>query len=922
MSPLTIRTPLFKVLTLAAVGLFLTAAVGSSPALARKKKDAAQAPAEKKDDDSPFKEWDKTLKDVETQKGLFTVHKKHDNTWFEIAPDQLDKPFLMVSSLSTGLGKGWLLGGMPLDTDLWYFHRAGNKIQISVKNTRFRASDGSPMSHAVALSYSDSVLTTAKIVSINKDSKNLLLDMNDVLVSDLPGIGIALKQFLGGPAAFDKERSAITRLKTFPKNVEIEVGAMYMAPEARPLDTVSDSRYLPVGIHYSLSELPENNYHARVADDRVGYFVTALKDFSRDSEDSFFVRYINRWKLEKQDPTAALSPPKEPIVFYIDHTIPEEYRRYVREGLLMWNKAFEKAGFKDAVVAKDAPDDPDFDPEDVRYNTIRWITSTEPSFGAIGPSRVDPRNGHILDADILIEASMVQNVRRGYRNYINTISSPTASGGAPRTPAALFSWLTGQGLSTQAAASAGPIDSRFVRGAGALCSFADGMELGAAVDAALFQATGEMESGGVVPEEYIGQFLHWVVAHEVGHTLGLRHNFRASAATPYARLNDVSWTREHGLYDSVMEYPSPNISVERRLQGDYYTQVVGDYDLWAIQYGYTQFDPKTPDDEANGLKLIAEQSTKPGHEYGTDDDAFAGPVPIGVDPEVNQFDLGSDPLAYGRDRLTLIRTVRGKIHQSLIAPGEGYDRLRNTFESLTAAQGQVLQIVSKQMGGLRTSRAHKGDPGERPAFTPVPAARQRDAMAILLESGFSDSAWAVPGDVLNNLQPSHWWHWGSDPSRNLPLDYPYSDRILDIQSDLLDRIFHPILMARILETEGRSKKGEAYTLAEHLRSTTDSIFSELSPKAGSTAGLTISSMRRNLGRAELDRLIMVMNYPSPGTPEDARSLARANLVNLDKRMTTALTTRSAGMDETTKAYLEDSRARIRRSLDAQAIVLG
>lgn len=889
---------------LAALGLVLMASAGSAPAFAKKKEPPPSGPKdEKKDEDSPFKEWDKTLKDVETSKGLFAIHKKHDNLWLEIAPEQLDKPFMMISSVASGLGKGWLLGGMPLDTDLWAFHRAGTKIQIKIKNTRFRASAGEEMAKAVELSYGDSVLASAKIVSVQKDTNHLLIDLNDIIVSDLPGISLALKQFLGGPASFDKDRSAVARYKTFPKNVEIEVAATYVSAEAKPLDTVSDPRYLPVGLHYSLSELPEDDFKPRIADDRIGYFLTVSKDFSNDSSDSFFVRYANRWKLEKQDPTASLSVPKEPIVYYLDRTIPKEYRAYVREGILMWNKAFEKAGFRDAMVVKDAPEDPDFDPEDVRYNTIRWITSSEPSFGAIGPSRVDPRSGHILDADILVEAAMVQNVRRGYRNYVNTLSTSSA-------PPAWWSAIGGAN--------------------GASCSFAEGVELGATVDATAFLAAGEMQPGGTVPEEYIGQFLHWVISHEVGHTLGLRHNFRASAATPNEKLNNVSWTREHGLYDSVMEYPAPNFSADRRTQGDYYSQSVGDYDLWAIEWGYTPVDAKAPEDEITTLRKIAALSTMPGHEYGSDDDAFAGPVPVGVDPAVNQFDLGSDPIAYGRERLALIQGVRGKIKDKLIARGEGYERLRNTFDGLLLAQSQVLQIVSKQIGGLSTSRSHRGDPGERAPFTPVSPARQREAMAILASSGLSEPAWSVSPELLNALQASHWQHWGSDFANMIPLDYPFTQKVLDIQSGLLDRMYHPILLARVLETEEKARKGEAYTLAEHMKALNDAVFTELgAPRPGGAGGgaaaqpggFAISGMRRNLGRASIERQIGILNTPADGTPEDARSLARANLTSLEKRMGSVLTTRSAGMDESTKAYLEESKARIRRALDALSVLM-
>ena len=899
----TFRLPAPGLAILAVLSFLIVSLAGPAPALAKKKDGpppaAGEKKDEKKDDDSPFKDWDKVLKDVETQKGFLTVHKKYDNVWFEIAPAQLDKPFLVVYSLTSGLGKGMLLGGMPLDTDLWVFHRAGNKLQIRVKNTRFRADEGTDMAKAVELSYADSVLASAKIVSINKETNNLLIEANDVLLSDIPGVGPALKQFLGGPASLDKDRTAISRVKVFPKNVEIEVSATYSQGEAKPLDTVADSRYIPVGIHYSVSELPEDDFKPRLADSRVGYFLTVAKNFSRDSADSFFVRYANRWKLEKQDPAASLSAPKEPIVFYLDRTIPKEYREYVREGILMWNRAFEKAGFKDAVVVKDAPDDPDFDPEDVRYNTIRWITSSEPAFGAIGPSRVDPRNGHILDADVLVEASMVQGARRGYRNYVNT-----------RQDASPAVWLKTLGMDP-----------------GMICNMAEGAELGAAVDAAAFQAGGEIEPGGPVPEEYIRQFLHWVVSHEVGHTLGLRHNFRASAATPNARLNDVPWTREHGLYDSVMEYPASNFSLDRKAQGDYYTQAVGDYDLWAIEWGYTPTDAKTPQDEVPILNKIASQAAMPGHEYGSDDDAFAGGLPIGVDPLVNQFDLGADPLAYGRDRLALIQSVRGKLLDRVIAPGEGYERLRSTFDGLVLSQSQVLQILAKQIGGLATSRAHRGDPGERPAFDPVPAARQREAMTLLAQSGFSDAAWETPPELLNALAANHWNHWGIDGDSLVPLDYPYGSRVLAVQTALIDRLYHPILLSRVLETERRAKKGEVYSLAEHMRAMNDAVFGEIlgkgasaAAKPGASAGFSISPMRRNLGRVSIDRQTAILNTPADGTPEDARSLARMHLGALEKRIGTVLATRGAGMDETTKAYLDESRTRIRRALDAQSVL--
>src|SRR6185503_19672545 len=244
----------------------------------------------------------------------------------------------------------------------------------------------------------------------------------------------------------------------------------------------------------------------------------------RDDKETFFVRYANHWRLEKKDPNAVMSEPVKPIVYYIDTTIPERYRPYIREGIERWQKAFEAAGFKNAIVAKDAPTDPDWDPEDVRYSTIRWITSSPPSFGAIGPSRVDPRTGEILDADILIEASIVQ---RRWRTYVNLMGNPVA--GATEDG--------GMGL-------AGP-EYR--------CDLMAGVASGIAL-ADVATLTGNAEADSATREKFIGEMLVHTTLHEVGHTLGLRHNFRSSTATPAAKLNDRDWTNQHGLMASVMDY--------------------------------------------------------------------------------------------------------------------------------------------------------------------------------------------------------------------------------------------------------------------------------------------------------------------------------------------------------------------------------
>ncbi|MFM8709263.1 MAG: DUF5117 domain-containing protein, partial [Planctomycetia bacterium] len=358
-------------------------------------KPAAEPAAEGKGGKPPFAVL---LKDATKVSGLIPLWKKDDKVYAELTESLLGKEFFVLISIARGIGDRFLLGGMSLgfgDDWVWQFRKVDDNIQIVRKNVRFFADKGSPEEKAVDLAYTDSVLFSLPIATTGPSGGHVV-DLGSVFLSDLPQISEALPGF-----SFARDRSTWARVKGFPDNVELEVAATYGSSGTRDIDTVPDSRGATITVHYSLSLLPQNAYRPRLADERVGYFVTALKDFSQQVDEDRFVRYVNRWNLEKADPSAAVSPPKKPIVFWIEKTVPFKYRQAIREGIESWNEAFEKAGFATAIEVRQQPDMTDWDPEDVNYNTFRWITAGA-SF-AMGPSRVNPRTGQILDADIIFD---------------------------------------------------------------------------------------------------------------------------------------------------------------------------------------------------------------------------------------------------------------------------------------------------------------------------------------------------------------------------------------------------------------------------------------------------------------------------------------------------------------------------------------
>lgn len=876
----------------------------------------AQSSAESADEsdepESPFDEWDEVLEDTREIPGYFTVHRKRDNTvYLELPSSRLGSDFGMVMHIDRGVGDFNLQQGLPLsEMRLMRFRRVGDDIQLVHMNPRFRAEPGSALELSMSENVGHSVVASFDIESEHEETKNVLIDATDFFASDYANVAQRIRFYFGDrPPSFQGDRSFVSDVMGFPENVEIDVELTFESREFPRFGGagVSDYRSIPVGVRYSIVKLPDDPMMPRLADDRVGYFLTAHYDFARDRKETSFVRQVNRWRLEKQDPQAEMSEPVEPIVYYIDRSVPERYREYVKQGIEAWQKAFEAAGFRNAIVARMAPDDSTWSAEDARYSTVRWTAGYNMGY-AIGPSQVDPRTGEILNADVLIAATWPKAWLSDWQERVD-----------PRERIRRHEELQRMMLDMPRHA------------ADALCMAAEGKAHQLAMQYGFMLGQGVLKPGEPMPEAYIGDGIRDLVMHEVGHTLGLRHNFKSSAGVPLDRLHDTEFTRRNGVSVSVMDYNPVNVAVDPDEQGHYYNMEVGSYDVWAIQYGYAPVYEQsadapfsyagelatTPEAERVGLRKIAEEATDPLHVYGTDEDNWLGPY--AVDPLTNGYDLSRDPLGWARNRVALLDRVQPRLEATLIEDGEAYPHLRGAISGTIFERYISLLPVTKSVGGLHHVRFHKGDPNGEPPFTPVPAERQREAVRVIVENAFAEDAFAFTPELLNKLAPSRWSHWGQGMA--LPVDFPVHSMVGFVQSALLGQLLAPARLSRMLDNEVRMPGGgEAYRLSELFETLTGAIWDEVLDGPRS-----VDSFRRNLQRSHLDALTTVLldtgpeSQPSP--PEDARSLARLHLMEIADAIDAALDA-GAGLDTYTRAHLLESGARIERALEASVTVGG
>ncbi|MEX2478996.1 MAG: zinc-dependent metalloprotease [Gracilimonas sp.] len=822
-------------------------------------------------------------RDAEHLEGFLDLYRTEDKLYMAVSKEDLNKEFLMNFEIAQGIGSSGLYGGTMLNIFeglLVRLEKREGKIFLVQLPHRYKAEEGTPEAKAVELTYGNSVLETAGIEATSEDSV-LLLDVYGWFVGDLSNISQRVQGAVSstpgqpGRASLDKAKSYVETVKSFPKNTNVTASLTFNNAEQGGPRTLADSRFIPVSVHYTMAALPETPMEPRMADDRTGYFMTVHKDFT-DDNDTFFQRYVNKWRLECDGGPGAdgLCDPVKPIIYYIDHTVPERYREAMMEGVTEWSKAFEAAGFRNAVQAEILPEDAEA--EDIRYATLRWNVSDQPGYGAIGPSVVDPRTGEILDADMLFEANMLLGDKNEYREMVE-----------PRSAIDEIFNVTAEEIKQNSY--------------GESASFFAEMSMQLDIVKSVLLAKGLMKPGDPVPKEFVDQALRWVTMHEVGHTLGLRHNFRSSIDTPLDKLHDEEWAEEKGVFSSAMEYPTVNLSTEgESADGYYYNPSVGSYDRWVISYGYT------PD--AGKAKEIARQVAQPGHAYGTDEDARGAGA---VDPLINVYDLGDDPLAWGKDRAQLLQGLIPDIPEIVLADNMPYYEATDLFNTYFFQYSRTLAPAIKYIGGQYQYRDHVGDPNGRMPFVAIPKSKQQEALDMIIDYALDADAFELPQDVFQQMGANRWSHWGNSNTYSGRIDYPLHSRLVGIQSSLLSQLLNGNRLERIRDTEVKFGAENTITIPELMEALTNAIWNEV----WSAPGSNINSNRRDLQRAYLNEMIEIVTDAPSNMPADARSVARHQLSDLNERITRRLTP-PFNFDTYTEAHLGEVKIRLEKTLDA------
>ncbi|MGI0106841.1 zinc-dependent metalloprotease [Salinimicrobium sp. WS361] len=807
-------------------GLLLAVGVScqTNKAVPAQKSDAS-AQKKPQDDTKPYKEVITAA--AKSDEGLFTTHFVGDKLYFEIPLDMLEKDLLLVSRIAgvpAGYGGGYVNAGSKANEQVVRWSKRGDYIDMKVISFENESDEGSPIYQSVAANNFFPILFSSKIAAYNDDKTSAVIEVSDLFkeeVAAINGVSPSLKKRYK-VKKLDKSRSYITAANAFPENIEVKHVMTYEAEEPPERDQAGTITML---MNQSMILLPEEKMQPRLADHRVGWFTTRKYNYNSEELKSDDYRIINRWQLVPKDIEAykrgELVEPVKPIVWYLDPATPEKWRPYFKQGIEDWNVAFEAAGFKNAVIAKDPPtkeEDPDFSPEDVRYSVVRYVAST--TRNAMGPSVTDPRTGEIIESDII----WYHNHLRSYRN-------------------------------------------RYM------------IEVGAQLESARSLNT---------PEEEIGEMMRMVIAHEVGHALGLPHNMKASSAYATDSLRSPEFTQKYGLTPSIMDYARVNYVAQPEDKGVRYIRMMGPYDLYAINWGYRYIpEADSPEDEKPVLsKWILEKAGDPVYEFGN---GYGG-----IDPQSQRESLGDDQVKASEYGLANLKKVVPNLVAWTSKDNTDYSELIEVYRELTNMwRGYVSHVVAN-VGGVYETRKTADQEGT--VYTHVPEEKQEAAIDFLNTHAFSTPDWLLDRELLARIEPS-----GA------------IERVQNLQSRSLNDLLDDDRLQRMITNE-QVNGNSAYTAVEMMNDLRKGIFEEL------YRSQKVDAYRRNIQRAYVDAAAgYVQNLKKEESDEvastDVIALMRGDLDQLRRDLRSR---RNRTNDQLSIYHWNDLIARIDQALDVDA----
>lgn len=794
--------------------------------------------------------YDAVISKSKKTDGLFNTYSDKGEYYFEFQKGYNNKLFLLKMTNLTSIDELGFFAGLDVGQMTMQLERRNDNLDI-IKINDLILPDTSKFSN-----YGQNVTSRfgpLKIEGVSKDSSKFIAKINSFFLSDVPNLQYMFQQLIGGYYSVNSELTFIEQVKTFPKNIEITVNYVFNTSSS-PVPAIPDSRSINFRIRYSLIDLTSdsaNVYIPRLSDVRVGYFETLVKDYLNPMRKSELTKYVSRWNLQKKNPSDELSEPVKPIVYWIDRATPKEYRDAIKKGVLLWNKAFEKIGFKNAVQCNVQPDSVQWDFDDIRYNVLRWQSFSTSGIAGIGPSVSHPFTGEILNSSVLINSEALR-FTQDEKILFSLIDAKKEIYNTNFENDKVIKVLE-------------KINKKNFH----LCRHASESQNQALIGAVKFIIDNNISSIEEIPNDFIFDYLTELVVHEVGHTLGLRHNFKASTAYTFEEIRNPEFTQQWGNGSSVMDYSPANISPQGVKQGTYWTPTIGKYDYFAIEYGYKTFpNIKKPEDEVPYLIAIASRSTDPHLVYGTDEDAMNVFGPTSLDPLTQTFDLGNSPLKYAKEKMEIDTTLFRKIDKYFPTYNESYAQLNNVFIGLLFDYFSNTMIVSKYIGGAYVTKMKQGDIiNNHYPVMPVSRDEQMEALDFLNKYAFeAEDYLTFSPDFLKMLQPV--------PNGRARMDFPLNDIILTIQNNALSRMYSPVLMKRMLEQENLSS--DILTLGELNDYLYSNIWKEVKAKS------SISKSRRALQKIHLDILTGLLVSQQFGAPEDARSVSFKILTQLKK----------------------------------------